>query len=377
MKSLALIALQLALFLAVPVFGETFLAPDELPVQAELPDPLIDLAGHKVETPAQWEKRRGEMKRVLEYYAIGTMPPAPRNVKGQVTSTTKIMNDQVRSEFVHLSFGPDMKLGLNLLLLFPKKFETVGSVRSVIVIPSFKELPETGGLADFAKPFESALNRGYAVATFFYQDCAGDKNDGVRSGFLAAYPENDWGTLAAWAWGMSRCVDWLERQDFLKKAKWIAVGHSRLGKAALIAGAFDERFALTAAAGSGCAGTGAYRFCGKGRGGKEGLEDAVGHFPQWFGPRLAGFSGKVERLPFDQNWFIALIAPRCFIAADAESDPYTNGVALDQSIEGAMPVFKLLGVPDHLAVHLRPGGHELAAADWTAILDFSDHQLKE
>src|SRR5437763_1806467 len=120
---------------------------------------------------------------------------------------------------------------------------------------------------------------------------------------------------------MSRCVDYLITDPRIDKTKLIALGHSRLGKTALIAGAFDERFALVAPAGSGCGGTGAFRFNGKVRGGKEGLEEATAHFPQWFNPRLATFAGRVEKLPFDQNWLIALVAPRAFIAADSTEDP--------------------------------------------------------
>ena len=173
---------------------------------------------------------------------------------------------------------------------------------------------------------------------------------------------------------MSRCVDYLETQPFVDKSKLIAVGHSRLGKAALVAGAFDERFALTAPAGSGCGGTSAYRFTGKGRGGHEGLEDLVKNFPQWVGPHLAEFSGQVEKLPFDQHWLITLVAPRVFIAADALNDTSVN--ALEQSYLAAKPVYDLLGVPDHLGLNFRPGGHYLGPLEWKAILDISDQQLR-
>ncbi len=175
---------------------------------------------------------------------------------------------------------------------------------------------------------------------------------------------------------MSRCVDYLEQQSFADKAKFIAAGHSRLGKATLVAGAFDERFALVAPAGSGCGGTGAYRFNGQGRGGKVGLEDVVKNFPQWMTPRFAEFSGAVEKLPFDQHWLISLVAPRRFIAPDGLNDNATNVNALVQSYQSAKPVYALLGVPDHLGINFRPGGHKLAPEDWTAILDFADQQLR-
>jgi hypothetical protein len=174
---------------------------------------------------------------------------------------------------------------------------------------------------------------------------------------------------------MSRVVDYLETQGFADKTRLIALGHSRLGKATLIAGAFDDRFALVAPAGSGCFGTGAYRFNGAGRGGKEGLEDYTKIFPYQVGPRLAQFAGHVEQLPFDQHWFIALVAPRPFISLEATDDQFCNANASRQSVTAAKPVYEFLGVPDKIAIHFRPGTHNLAPADWAAALDFCDQQL--
>jgi len=231
-------------------------------------------------------------------------------------------------------------------------------------------------LESAAREYRQALDRGYAVVTFFYQDCGQDGGDYRKTGFFRAYPHCDWADLRAWAWGMSRCVDYLESQSFADKSKFVAVGHSRLGKATLVAGAFDERFALCAPCGSGCGGTGAYRFNGQGRGGREGLENIVKSFPQWTIPRLAEFSGQVEKLPFDQHWLIDLVAPRVFIAPDGLNDSAASVNALVQSYLAAKPAYALLGVPEHLGINFRPGKHMLAPEDWTAILDFADQQLR-
>ncbi|MGN6553239.1 MAG: alpha/beta hydrolase family protein [Verrucomicrobiota bacterium] len=371
---------------------ERFPTLNELPVRVAMPDPLVNDAGSKVETLEQWNRRREEMKRTFEYYAIGKIPPPPGNVRGRTVTSRKILNGHATCQWVRLTFGPNAKLELDLAVLIPAETEATQAQYPVVVQPSFTRVLGTNALSaaglestnfvsleefeELGRRYELPLKRGYAVATFDYQQCGADRTDFRQTGFFPAYPEYDWGTLAAWAWGMSRCVDYLQTQPFADASRFIAVGHSRLGKAALIAGAFDERFALTAPAGSGCGGTGAYRFNGKGRGGKEGLEDATKRFPQWFGPRLVGFSGHLERLPFDQHWLFALIAPRCCIAADGLEDPYANGNALAQSYLAAKPVYALLGVPDHLGIHFRPGGHLLAPEDWQAILDFSDQQLR-
>jgi hypothetical protein len=353
-------------------FGITLLASS-----AALPDPLIDEGGRKVTSVAQWEQRRGEMKRILEYHAIGHSPPPPGNVVGHEQFSKPLMEGRVTCRFVHLAFGPDHQLGFDVAIFIPPPTDASQPILPTIVQPVFSPIPGTHSWDEVVTQFAEPLRRGYAVAAFDYQQCGADVPDCRQTGFFPTYPGYDWGGLAAWAWGMSRCVDYLETQPFVDKSQIIAVGHSRLGKAALIAGAFDERFALTAPAGSGCGGTGAYRFNGQGRGGKEGLEEATKKFPQWFGPHLREFAGQVEKLPFDQHWLLALVAPRLFLAADGLSDPYASTNALVQSYLAAKPVYELLGMPEHLAINFRPGGHLLAIADWQAILDFSDQQLRE
>jgi hypothetical protein len=227
-----------------------------------------------------------------------------------------------------------------------------------------------------AKSYANVLDRGYAICTFGYQQAGADNATWHNTGFFAAYPDYDWHDLGAWAWSMSRCVDYLETQPWVDKDKFIAVGHSRLGKTTLVAGAFDDRFAMVAPAGSGCAGTGAFRFNGPGRGGKEGLERVCTNFPQWVSPRLKQFSNQVERLPFDQHWLIALVAPRPFLEAEALDDGACNGMATKQAYLAAKPVYEFLGVPDNLGTHFRPGQHALAPDDWKAILDFADWHLR-
>ena len=376
----------------------TFPAVKDLPAHPAMPDPLIGMDGKRITTPSQWPARREEMKRTIEHYGIGHAPPPPGNVKGQEVETSLLAEGKVSYRRVRLTFGPGEKLAFDISIFQPSGSTGFAGPFPTIVQPRFSgiekttPLPEAGTDNPAADPagarkrsntpesvaaqYASALSRGYAIVAFFYQDCGADNRDYRQTGFFPAYPDCDWADLAAWAWGMSRCVDYLEQQSFADKSKFIAVGHSRLGKAALVAGAFDERFAWVAPAGSGCGGTGAYRFNGKGRGGKEGLEDVVKNFPQWLTPRFAEFSGEVERLPFDQHWLISLVAPRSFIAPDGLSDNATSVNALVQSYQAAKPAYAMLGVPDHLGIHFRPGGHQLAPDDWTAILDFADQQLR-
>ena len=379
-------------FLAVADTAASRPAVNDLPVQTNLPDPLVLADGRRITTPEQWAQHRDALRRIIEYYAIGHAPPAPGNVTGHVLKSQMVLAGKASYQLVHLSFGPAGKLGFDAALFIPAETTVAKGPFPTIVQPSFSLTPgvvmasvtnSAAGMVSAAVTAEEgatnyaeALGRGYAVMTFYYQECGADSTNFAQTGFFPAYPDYDWRDLYAWAWGMSRCVDYLEQQPFVDKTKLLAVGHSRLGKATLIAGAFDERFAFVAPAGSGCGGTGAYRFNGKGRGGKEGLEDATKHFPQWFIPRLAEFSGQVEKLPFDQHWLIDLIAPRVFIATDGLQDGAANENALAHAWLAAKPVYAMLSVPDHLGIHFRPGIHRLAPADWQAILDFSDQQLR-
>ena len=369
-----------------------FPAVNDLPVQTNLPDPLLLANGQKITTPEQWARHREALIAILQHYAVGHAPPPPGNVTGEVRQSQPVLDGTSDYKLIHLAFGPAHTLGFDVALFTPVESASVKGPFPVIVNPSFDFTPglghppssntgggvpgngQTAGAA--ATNFAPALARGYAVLTFHYQECGADNTNFAQSGFFAAYPDYDWRDLAAWAWGMSRCVDYLAQQPWVDQGKIIALGHSRLGKATLIAGAFDERFALVAPAGSGCGGIGAYRFNGQARGGKEGLEDVVRRFPQWLIPRLGEFSGQVEKLPFDQHWLIALVAPRCFIAPDALDDAAANENAAARAWLAAQPVYDLLGVPDHLGIHYRPGHHALAPADWQAVLDFADQQLR-
>ena len=345
----------------------------QLPAQPDMPDPLIMNDGTRVTTPTQWTLRRVEIKRILEYYAVGHMPPPPGNVQGQVKSSQTVLDGKARFLQVHLTFGPHEALGFDVAVFTPAG----AGPFPAIVHPSFTPTPDASSAATAAQSFADIIGRGYAVLTYDYQTTATDTPDTRKSGFFPAYPQYDWGAGGAWAWGMSRCADYLETQTWVDTAKIMAIGHSRLGKATLIAGAFDERFALVAPAGAGCYGTSAYRYCGKGRGGKEGLEEYAARFPYQIGPHLAQFSGHVDRLPFDQHWMLALVAPRAFFAADASGDPYCNENALEHSYRGAQPVYALLGVPNKIGMHIRPGGHALTAEDWAVILDFAEARLPQ
>jgi hypothetical protein len=186
-----------------------------------------------------------------------------------------------------------------------------------------------------------------------------------------AYPDHDWGTLAIWAWGAMRIVDYLESRDDVDRQRIGIAGHSRGGKMALLAGALDERFSLVAANGSGCGGAGCFRF---GTNGVETLEliTRKDRFGYWFHPRLREFADGECRLPIDQHFMKALVAPRALICTDALDDQWANPEGNRTTSRAAQVAFDLLDASDKNGLHFREGQHDMTRVDWQAILDFAD-----
>ncbi|MFT3868950.1 MAG: glycoside hydrolase family 28 protein [Nibricoccus sp.] len=389
-----------------------------LPLRKEMPDPLASTDGRRITTAADWEKHRAEIKALLMYYSTGFIPPAPGNVAGRVLADEKLLDGSVRYRLVRLTFGPNQSLGLDFALFTPT--DKPGPFPTVI-FPTFTPTPggeplpllprhplQGKGLDALAMPLgipeefvaakppapvtpekfvvehRDVFVRGYAIATFNYQDAGEDSivrnTDGSwafrNSRFFPAYPQYDWGLLGSWAWGISRCIDFLETQPEIDRTRFIAAGHSRIGKAVLVAGAFDERIAVSAPVGSAGGGVGAYRHSGFGRNGGEGIDDMMRKYPNWFSPHLREFGPAADKLPFDQHWFVALTAPRAFIAIDGNADRICSPTAVRASLRAAEPVYALYGAAEKIGLHYGEHGHAFNAADWAALLDFADWHLR-
>jgi len=384
---------------AAPV---TFPDVKDLPVRQEMPDALTMADGTKVTTLAQWRARREEMKAILEHYELGHAPPPPDHVSGQDIKSGLLLDGTVNYRLVHLKFGPEESPGIDIAIFTPAKsagpfptiinpsfFNTPGvAVTNQPAVPPASAMTNTQARLRFlfsapvtperaAESFSNQLGRGYAIVTYRYTQCGEDNANFRHSSFYPAYPGYDWGVLLGWAWGLSRVVDYLETQPFADTNQLIALGHSRLGKLVMVATAFDERIALGAPAGSSGAGTGAYRFCGPGRGGKEGIEDMTRKFPYYFVPRLKEFTGQMEKLPFEAYWYIALTAPRPWISIEGTDDQNCVPNAVKQSVLAAKLVYAFLGVSaDRVGVNYESHRHALTADDWRAALDFADQQLR-
>jgi hypothetical protein len=395
---------------------------DQLPLRTEMPSVMTLDNGKPVKTLKQWRERREQMKRILDYYAVGLAPPPPGNVKSTEVSSQMLMDGKVKYRLVHLTFGPKESLSLDIGIFTPAE----GAPFPALVSPSgtppgatpLKRLPDganqghnqdvllvTGPvsseeaaaneqrMARFFRPRTAeqiaetnpALTHGFAFVMFNNNDCGEDTTLRLPDGswayrttrFFPPYPNYDWGLLRAWAWGESRIVDYLETDAAIDKNKLIITGVSRTGKAALIAGAYDDRWAMVAPVASSGGGTPAYRYSGSvpDRGGKEGLTEMVRKYPNWFSPHLHQFWGQPDKLPFDEHWLIALVAPRPFISLEGDHDQNVNANGVYQSMMAAQPAYAFFHATDKLGVSWADRPHGMVKGDWDALLAFADKFL--
>jgi dienelactone hydrolase len=360
-----LFLLVLALWSTTPsaqVPAYDFPSFDNLVAKRGLPDPFMMVDGRRVKTLGDWEKQRMYIKDMLLYYQYGYYPPAPKNLKVELISSKTILNGKAVEKRLVLSMGPDNLITIRVDLSVPVR----GGGPFPVVITGDREWGRTEGL-------EVATDRGYIVADFFRTDLDPD-NDDRTNGVHPHYPEYDWATLSVWAWGYSRVVDYLETLDDVDKDKIVVTGHSRGGKTALLAGAMDRRIAITVPAGSGAGGCGSLKYM---QGGAESLmrisRDDKFHY--WFQPRFNDFERRVDRLPFDQHFLKALVAPRPMLCTDGLHDEWANPWGAQQTTEAAREVYKFLGVSEKIGNHYRQGGHHHNVEDWQALLDFSDYNF--
>jgi hypothetical protein len=331
---------------------------DQLPDIKKLPDPFLMNNGKRVKNKADWAKRRKEIKAMMLYYQYGHMPPAPKNVTAKGLSSESVCNGGATKKHILLSMGPGRKIKVNVGIIIPK-----GKGPFPIILKNDSRI--------FNVPIaEEIVKRGYIVADYTRTDLDPDRKATVGPA-QQAYPDYDWATLSVWAWGGMRVIDYLVTLDVVDKKRIVFTGHSRGGKTALLAGALDERIALVVPNGSGCGGAGCYRFEGEK---PESLEQITQprRFSYWFHPRFRDFADKETKLPFDQHFLKALVAPRALLSVDALGDLWANPYGTQQSHRGAKPVFDFLGAGDNLGIYYRKGGHSQSRDDWRTLVDFAD-----
>jgi len=306
-------------------------------VLSQLPDPFLFEDGTRVHTIEDWENRKKELYNIAIELPYGKQPPKPEFMHVETLGLSS------RNRTYRITAGPaDHPVSFRMFLFIP----SVAKEPWPIAID--------GDLCwDYAfnqEYINAFLSRGIALVLFDRQELAADIRDsGRRSPLYRAYPDLNFGALSAWAWGYSRCVDALLHLGVADPDCIAFTGHSRGGKAALLAGALDERATIVNPNNSGCGGCGCYRVIAKGitEDGKEErnetLEDILDQFDYWFSPALKDYYNHVEQLPFDQHELKALVAPRILLEGNAASDLWANPVGSVQTAIAADEVYKFLG----------------------------------
>lgn len=393
-----------------------FPAPDKLPSRTELPDPLLMMDGTKVVSKDDWNgKRRPELKALFQHYMYGRLPD-------KVSVSARVNHEDLKAfggkgtlREVVLSLGNPEIGKIHLLLATPNDRPAAGCFVGInfcgnhaivsdpkILIPTCWIYPNRKGVKDNRATEEGrgtevatwnldqSIERGYAVATFYSGDIdpdRADKREGVRPAWFHKGDElpDDTATIMAWAWGIHRAVDYLVTLKEIDPKKIICVGHSRLGKTALLAAAFDERIAIAMPHQAGCGGTAPSR----GKVG-ESVKRINTSFPHWFCGNFKGFNEDPTRLPFDQNCLVALCAPRPVLFTNAKEDTWANPDGQFDVLKAADPVYRFLGaggldakepppigklIDSKLGYFIRDGKHSMTREDWKVFLDFADKQF--
>jgi len=330
------------------------------PTAVAFPDLLRDDAGTAVRSTAHWWRRREEVHDSLLALAYGPIPIGPNAVQCQTLHTATVQGFG-GARLLSCRIGTGSGHGFMLRVFVPN------------ADGPFPVFLHGDGCWHYASDavIAAVLARGYTFAQFNRVEIAADPEPGANVALRSKrfFPGQHYGALAAWAWGYQRAVDALRQFEWVDAACIAVVGHSRGGKAALLAGATDQRIALTSANNSGAGGAGCFRLLGAGA---ETLADVVRVFPHWFGPGLAQFIGREHALPFDQHFLKALIAPRALLTTEALGDLWANPSGSWHTHTAARAVYGLLDVPQRIAIAYRAGGHGHLLADWLVLLDFAD-----
>jgi hypothetical protein len=391
----------------------------------QLPDPLRCTDGSAAAEPSDWcTRRRPEILALFQEEMYGRTPPADavRCSFREMAAPGPYLNGTVERRQVAVDFsGAGADQSMEMLIYLPAQRSgpvpifvglsfygnhTVQMDPAVALSSRWmRDDPDHGVVGNRATEasrgtsasrwsVERLIARGYGLATMYCGDLDPDYDDGFQNGVQPlcyrqgqSRPEPDqWGAIGAWAWGLSRALDYFETDPDIDHKRVAVMGHSRLGKTALWAGAQDERFALTISNNSGCGGAALSRRCFG-----ETIARITTAFPHWFCGRFAAYAGREPELPVDQHMLIALMAPRPVYVASAVEDSWADPRGEFLSALHADPVYRLLGtdgmaasqmpelespVTSRIGYHIRRGGHNVTPYDWDRWMDFADLHME-
>jgi len=425
-------AVRLARFLAVLLFlpcpevrAQGIAAPiydESLVPEYVLPEILTCEDGSQVTSKRQWErKRRPEIMEMFQSKVYGRTPSRRIKVENTLLKETAALDGTAVMRQVRMRFSNGQKhVDAYLMILRPADSKgrvplfvglnfngnhTVLSDPEVLISPGYRYASvrkanpdDSRGTAAHKWDLRTILARGYGVATMCYHDIYPDRREVgfVDESVIGLFPDfvpgrepsgDDWQAIGAWAWGVSRIVDYLWSQKWVDRKGLIVMGHSRLGKTALWAGAQDTRFSVVISNDSGCGGAALSKRCYG-----ESVAKINNSFPHWFCPAFHAFSANEQSMPFDQHELLALVAPRALYVASAQEDRWADPKGEFLAAANAGPVYHLYGlrgletmqmpgvhqpIMNSVGYHVREGGHSVKPYDWACYLDFCDMHIRK
>ncbi len=384
-----------------------------------LPDPLVMSDGTPVTTAEQWRtKRRPELLNLIAAQQFGKLPGKALPTKYEVVDDTpNALSGKAHRKQIVVTFGEAPNtLQMEILLYMPPRprdcvplfmglnfggNQTIHADPGIRITKSWvpgngkegvvdnKATEKTRGTAASRWQVEKILDNGFALATIYCGDIDPDFDDGFQNGIHPFFYNagemkpgvDEWGSIGAWAWGLSRGLDYMQNEERIDTKRVAVMGHSRLGKTALWAGATDERFAIVISNNSGEGGAAITR-----RKFGETIARINTSFPHWFCDNFVQYNDKENDLPFDAHELLAMCAPRPVYVASAAEDLWADPRGEFLACLHASPVYRLLGTiglpatempelekPVHgtIGYHIRAGKHDVTAYDWNQYIQFA------
>jgi len=341
-------------------------------------------------TKEEWEAMRPEVKEMLLKEEFGYFFPKPDKVT--YTDVTTWAEEEVFMGGNHDKYTIEVSVEYEGRKgSFPFNIAVPHQGRPC---PTFVAINFEGGLLYKYQPTEEILDNGFAIAYFCYNDVTqdnGDFNDKMAYVLYGGREREaaEAGKISIWSWAAQLVMDYLQTCDFVDKKNIAVIGHSRLGKTALLTGAFDERFAFVISNDSGCSGAAISRDKGGER-----IDAILTRFPYWFCKNYAKYAGKEEDLPFDQNWLLSLVAPRKLLVASASGDKWADPDSEYLGAYAASKTWNLYGGRGFAGVnrlplpgedyyngdvtyHQRDGKHFLSRYDWARYMAYIKANLNK
>lgn len=380
-----------------------------------LPELLKTTSGQAIKTAKEWtEKRRPELLRLVEENQFGKMPPKPKDLHFDAFDKgTPAFNGKALRKQVTVYFGKDTSdHKMNLVIYIPAAATKPVPLLMNISFVAYNQIIDDPGLrigevwnkegkkvkADKPTPFGKLdlaqfMDAGIGFATVYYGDIEPDFKNGLPHGIRKTYLKpgqsqpaaDEWGAISAWAWGLSRAMDYFETDRQIDSKRIALQGASRLGKTVLWAGIHDPRFAMVIASISGEGGAALSR---------RNYGETIRHISDpsrylyQFATNYHGWADQVNDMPIDAHMLVALMAPRPLLLQTGSTDYWSDPKGEFLSAVAAAPVYKLFGktapaadaaypapgdsllLMHHLGYYMHEGGHTVLPEDWKLFIDY-------